>query len=47
MTPADVDNLVNSTRESMLKTLLDMAREHRKEVDGKVKPNATSTAVEL
>lgn len=47
MTPADVDSLVNSTRESMLKTLLDMAREHRKEVDGKVKPNSTSTAVEL
>lgn len=47
MTPADVDSLVNSTRESMLKTLLDMAREHRKEVDGNVKPNSTSTAVEL
>ncbi|KKK25989.1 putative 1-acylglycerol-3-phosphate acyltransferase (AtaAp) [Aspergillus ochraceoroseus] len=45
LTPADVDNLTKSTREAMLKTLLELS-ETNKEDDSSV-PNGRSSAIEI
>ncbi len=46
LTPEDVDSLTKSTRESMLKNLLEMS--DAEEADGSASlPNGKSTAVEL
>ncbi|PWY70479.1 1-acylglycerol-3-phosphate acyltransferase [Aspergillus heteromorphus CBS 117.55] len=46
LTPADVDALTTSTRESMLKTLLEMSEKDEKEIDSAA-TNGSSTSVEL
>ncbi|PYH95781.1 1-acyl-sn-glycerol-3-phosphate acyltransferase [Aspergillus ellipticus CBS 707.79] len=46
LTPADVDALTKSTRESMLKTLLEMSEKDESETDSAVS-NGKTTAVEL
>ncbi|GLA78177.1 1-acylglycerol-3-phosphate O-acyltransferase [Aspergillus tubingensis] len=47
LTTADIDALTKSTRESMLKTLLELADKDKQEVDSTVAANGKSTAVEL
>jgi lysophosphatidate acyltransferase len=46
LTAADVDQLTKSTRESMLKTLLEMSAKNGTEVDSSL-ANGTSTAIEI
>jgi lysophosphatidate acyltransferase len=45
LTPADVDQLTQSTRDSMLKTILSMAKETNKIEPSRA--NGVSTAIEI
>lgn len=45
LTPADVDSLTQTTRESMLKNIMEMAHNQKTEVDGRA--NGVSTAVQI
>lgn len=45
LTSADVDQLTQSTRDSMLKTILEMAESQENQVESR--PNGVSTAVEI
>ncbi|KAF9893381.1 1-acylglycerol-3-phosphate O-acyltransferase [Aspergillus nanangensis] len=45
MTPSDVDGLTKSTRDAMLKVLLDMSQSEESKAESR--PNGTSTAVDI
>ena len=46
MSPADVDRLTESTRETMLNTLTQMSQKNKVEVDG-ARGKAKTTAIEI
>jgi lysophosphatidate acyltransferase len=45
LTPADVDNLTQTTRESMLKNIMEMA--HTEEAKVEARANGVSSAVQI
>lgn len=46
LTPADVDRLTESTRDTMLNTLMQMSQKNKAEVDG-AHGKAKTTAIEI